>query len=274
MKSGIAIVLAALALGAAVPGGVAWAQGATLAANEIKVEIYAQGAALADYVVLNISGDDSSESEDEARVSLHEREQQLVALLALHGVDRSKIKIGEPEVTSRKASRWEVEEARYEAAAPAEIAVTVTEEVAPAEEAAPYDPYADDDFVAPTYWTASSTVEIELESIEVLQELVEASGTPYSYRSLYPQFGFRDEAAGQARAIADAIAKARADAETYAAAMGYQVVRVVGISNEGKPLNLIDTVALVAELDGQYSRWPFIGYRYATVRIDFALAPK
>jgi uncharacterized protein len=89
----------------------------------------------------------------------------------------------------------------------------------------------------------------------------------------------RDPAAAKAKAVQQAIAQARAEAETYAAAMGYRVVRITRVSNAKPSLNLPDIMGLIGgmAMRGRSDREEMramVGATMAGAAIDFVIAPK
>lgn len=96
-----------------------------------------------------------------------------------------------------------------------------------------------------------------------------------SYRTPTVIYLQRDPAQARDAAVAKAIAQARADADRYAAAMGYRVVRVVRVSNAKPALNLPDLIGFVSTIDrrtGDSER--IMATVWAGVAIDFVIAPK
>jgi uncharacterized protein YggE len=77
-------------------------------------------------------------------------------------------------------------------------------------------------------------------------------------------------------AIANAIARARADAETYASVIGYRIARIAKLSNQNLPeLVNDDYAALLQGVGSSYSDAP-AGHvvTKARVQIDFVLLPR
>ena len=98
-----------------------------------------------------------------------------------------------------------------------------------------------------------------------------------TYRLNYGgRFYSSDPAAARKRAREQAIAKARAEADAYAAAMGYHVVRLIRVSNTSPPLNMHDLHTAIAYADGAKETLQpgyFASAAYATVGMDFVIAP-
>ena len=98
-----------------------------------------------------------------------------------------------------------------------------------------------------------------------------------TYRLNYGgRFYSSDPAAARKRAREQAIAKARAEADAYATAMGYHVVRLTRVSNTSPPLNMHDLHTAIAYADGAKETLQpgyFASAAYATVSLDFMIAP-
>ncbi len=79
------------------------------------------------------------------------------------------------------------------------------------------------------YWAASATVTVTVtvEDLAKLREVFAIASGEYGL-GRRPQFTYRDEAKAQREAVASGAAAARTEAEIYADAMGYRVVRVGG----------------------------------------------
>lgn len=86
-----------------------------------------------------------------------------------------------------------------------------------------------------------------------------------------------DPVAARKKARGQAIAKARAEAEAYADALGYRVVRIERVSNARPAMNMNDLIAFIATMEDRSSRiqpgW-FGATITETVAIDFVIAPK
>ena len=93
-------------------------------------------------------------------------------------------------------------------------------------------------------------------------------------RSVYLQ---SDPVAARKKARDQAIAKARTEAEAYAEALGYKVVRITRVSNARPSVNLQDIVSFIATIDDRSNRtqpsW-FAATVVESVAIDFVIVPK
>ena len=125
----------------------------------------------------------------------------------------------------------------------------------------------------------SRMVTITVENLTKLNEVRALGGSDDYYPLSQMQLYTRDPAAAKAKAVQQAIAQARAEAETYAAAMGYRVVRITRVSNAKPALNLPDIVGLIGGVamrgrnPGEEMR-AAIGATVAGAAIDFVIAPK
>jgi uncharacterized protein YggE len=80
-----------------------------------------------------------------------------------------------------------------------------------------------------------------------------------------------DERRGHEAAVADAVAKARADAALYAADMGFHVVQVKSLGNDGG-LDLSGILAMI-QRESAKSNDPTTVQVTASLRVDFVVAP-
>lgn len=122
-----------------------------------------------------------------------------------------------------------------------------------------------------------STVTISLDDLGKLEAVRskarDFSRTSYSQpRVIYAQ---RNPAEARDEAVAKAIAQARTEADRYASAMGYKVVRITRVSNAKPVLNVPDLVQMIFNFDrrtGDSER--LMAAVWAGVAIDFVIAPK
>ena len=133
--------------------------------------------------------------------------------------------------------------------------------------------------VEPPQVAMSSIMLITLDDLAKLAGLQAAARANdiETYRLNYGgRFYSSDPAAARKRAREQAIAKARAEADAYAAAMGYHVVRLTRVSNTSPPLNMHDLHTAIAYADGAKETLQpgyFASAAYATVSLDFVIAP-
>jgi uncharacterized protein YggE len=129
-----------------------------------------------------------------------------------------------------------------------------------------------------TVWEASSAVKVEIDDLGRLADLGPGFRSSLTLPFRRPSYGFRDEAKAQRDAVAAAMAKARSDADIHAEVMGYKVVRIASVSNDGPPLSLpaiLQTIsALTAAGTNVLQELGFPGQKVALVSVEFVIAPK
>lgn len=122
-----------------------------------------------------------------------------------------------------------------------------------------------------------ATVSIALDDLSKL-EAVRTKARDFSrtsYRTPTVIYVPRDPAQAQDEAVARGIAKARAQADRYAAAMGYKVVRIARVSNAMPGLSLPDLFGFIGQLGPRAGDNELvIATTWAGVAIDFVIAPK
>lgn len=91
------------------------------------------------------------------------------------------------------------------------------------------------------------------------------------------QYGQADPVAARDKARSLAIAKARADADAYAAALGYRVVRIQRVSNARPGISMNELIGFFVLVDDRTNRkqpgW-FAATVSESVAIDFVMVPK
>ena len=89
-----------------------------------------------------------------------------------------------------------------------------------------------------------------------------------------PTFSLKDDRIAHRAAIADAIARARSDAEAYAAALGLHVVGIIRVSNQDQATQDAESYAdMMRQMMGQGEGSNDV-VTQARVSIDFRLAPR
>ena len=89
-----------------------------------------------------------------------------------------------------------------------------------------------------------------------------------------PTFSLKDDRIAHRAAIADAIARARSDAEAYAAALGLHVVGIIRVSNQDQATQDAESYAdMMRQMMGQGESSNDV-VTQARVSIDFRLAPR
>jgi len=261
MKTMIAaVLLAATSLTCTVP---AMAQAPvnvpTLAPGEVLVEVNSVGIVRSPATSATLRGSLSAEgaNEAEARRQLDTRIQQLTAAARSGGAAASDIDIDDRSVT-------EVED--FDELLSASMSMT---EESPAEAAAA-EPAA-------RRWAGSARFTIRMRDGTRAIALKERINDLEGATSQVPELELGDDTAARRTARSQAVTSARADAETYAAALNMRVVRIarvterLGVDVAGMFLNesnlVMRTARNLERADGQVET-------YALVGVDFVLAPR
>ncbi len=274
MKTRFVALAGAVALGLAAPAlpqTIAPPPAAELAAGQIALRISAQGAAQADFATIELSLSGSGANEAEAEAALHEAERFAMDNLERICIGGTHVAVSPPKLTQTEEYDWE--------SAAVEAAAAAVEEAAGdlgGEEALAVEYPFDEELPIVTRWAASSTMTVTVEELAMLPDVISAvnSGEVPVLSTVRPKFHFRDEARSDREAIGAALAKARIDADAHADALGYRVVRIVAVSNEGPRFSLPALLQAMATIDNPSRDWTVAGQRIATVSVDFVIAPK
>jgi uncharacterized protein YggE len=270
-------------------GGPAVAQ--ALAPGEVTLTIEVLGVADPDRAMIQQTLRGRGEDEAKAKADLAAQRAALTASLAKVGIAGSAIKFGdvrmEPDYAMAAAAAVDAAAESATEAAAAEDATTEDKNAAragaadaamagaaAAAAAMPMD-------MPPPRRVATQTVMVtvsDLAKLEAVQAAIPID-EEYSYRNLQPFFSTSDPKAAHSRAIADALAKARAEADAYAAALGMRVVRIARVSSEKQGITWPDLMQWFGKVDdnGSPSEANFrrlAGSTYAGAKVDFVIAPK
>jgi uncharacterized protein len=270
MKTGLSALAAAAALGLAAPVGAqtGMAASAQLAPGEVLLHISARGTVPADYATVETSLSAQAPSKEEAEALLREIEQGTVSALAQVGIDRSRIEIGEAKLQDYEDYDWAasaMDDAAAAAEEAADAAVAEAEAIAEVVDV----PYEEQ---LVTRWNATSTMTVTVDDLAKLDQVLQAA--PGDVGAPRPRFRFRDEARSERLAIANALAEARADAEAYADALGYRVVRIVAVSNQGAEFDAQGFFQTLVGIDTLSREWTVFGSKTAPIAVDFVIAPQ
>jgi len=240
------------------------------ASNEVPLRIHAIGSARADQVQFSFSLQGSGESKAAADAEIEKQEADLIQGLREIGVIRSRVTIT-PRVYDETnygytGSAWDTGVA---------IAVDAAADTADAAAAAAsVEAVSSPGDSGPSYWTVTSNADVSL-TFEEAERSQGAINLPSAYYSgSRPQFSFSDQEKSHREAIVQAVANARIQADAYAAAMGYRVVRVTGVTNGGSPISAHELVSMVAKIDNPSRDWSLIGTISAPVTVDYVIAPE
>jgi uncharacterized protein YggE len=270
--------LAVLALGALALSFTAPLSAQTLAPGEMPLHIEALGRTAPDTAVVPINLVGKGKDQKAADADLRKKQAELYAKLAKLGIPQAKI-----EAAKDADPRYADVMATEPAYACASASGTTTNDAVPAPPVATTSSSSGGDMGCPDPEVNSSrmfTVTVEdLTKVEGVTALVE----PDDYYALtQTRYYTRDPVAAKAQATVNAIANARAEADRYAAAMGYRVVRIAAVSNAKPALNWPDLAMMLggfAAYEGngngamQEAR-ALVGATYAGAMIDFVIAPK
>lgn len=264
MRAFVHALAGAAALALSAP---AHAQTSALAPGEIALHISAQGAVSADFATFEVRLVGRAVSRAEAESDLREAERKTASTLENMGIDRSRLVLSDASFSEEERYDWRGAGAMADAAANAEASAVYVVDIADETEALDEPPRI-------TVWVASSTMTVTVDDLAKLENAMRVSRGEETITSPRPTFRFRDDAKSEREAVSAAIAEAKADAEVYADALGYRLVRIVAVSNDGPPLSLPSVLQAMATIDNPSRDWSLIAQRIATVGIDFAIAPK
>lgn len=253
------------------------------AAGEIELHVEALGDIPADTAVVPLQLVGRGATEAAAKADLAKKEKELYAGLAKLGIPRAKI---EP-VSDNEPQYATVIEATYPeacaGAAAAAMRMKLASEPVQTVPAPVIVPIGAEIGCNPEV-TKSRTFMVTVEDLSKLPAVAKLVKEDY-YTITLGRYYARDPKAAHTAAVGEAIAKAREEAEAYAAAMGYRVVRMVHAGNAKAKLNWPDLFMLgggiVADIGGMggeddaiYTLRAFAAGHFAGVTIDFVIAPK
>ncbi len=118
---------------------------------------------------------------------------------------------------------------------------------------------------------------VTLRKPEMLRRLRELDGGGFEITSPYrPAMQYSNPAAARDAAVAKALANARDEADRYARALGYRVVRIERVSNTKPAINLPDVMSAFATMDNRETREQAfqMGSMTAGIAVDFVMVPK
>ncbi|MFO1256083.1 MAG: SIMPL domain-containing protein [Sphingomonadaceae bacterium] len=129
----------------------------------------------------------------------------------------------------------------------------------------------------PIYVTAATTISVsDLSRVDALRGIGEVNGMPSFQFQRNFRFSASNPDAARKAAREAALAKARREADEYAASLGYKVVRMTRVSNANPPVGMNDIYAMFGMIDAMPERF-MPGYYGATtsasVSIDFVIQP-
>ena len=223
------------------------AQGPGLRSGEVPLHIVARGetTSRADRIVVPVTVTGRGSTVAEARASAEATAAQVQAALVAAGVDRAAITV-QPSGGGR-VSMFD----------PMRLAATM------AGNTAGHVPSHTD--TVSMQVTATDRVGLDRVTRALANQEQAQAGTPVA--------SLRDEATARRAAVAAAVARARQDADDYAAALGMRVVRVTSASNAAGLTDGIEAVAQSFRDLENRDRAPDTVVTRATSVVDYALAP-
>jgi uncharacterized protein len=290
MKRLVLGVLAALALagsGSAAAQTPAAVSASALAQGELTLTIEVLGVADPDQASVTLNLRETGKDEAAARAALARTAAAVKAKLTAAGIRASAIEQGEVEVS--QSPDYGAADAAAAAAADAAMAAVVavdaqadsTEENLETANAAVIGTTDAAMPMAPAMLEqASMKITVTVTDLARLDAVIAAAPLDEnSYRRPQPNYSTRDPKAGHTRAIADALAKARTEADAYAAALGMRVVRIARVSSEKPGTNWPDLMEWFGKMDdrGSPSEANFrrlAGSTFAGAKVEFVIAPK
>ncbi len=245
-----------------------------LGAGEVELRIEALGDIAADSAIIPIQITGRGKDEAAAKSDLAEKEKDVRSGLVVIGIPMSKVELSRVDQPQYPV----VESASVDYGCAAAAVATETSPVVTTDGGEPSVSCEDK--------TETKLLMVTVDDLTKLPDIAGLSDQQYDYYVVTSgKFFHRDPKAAHSAAIAEAIAKARADAEVYAAAMGLRVVRMVSVGNSKPKINWPDLIMLgggfvsgldleTAEKMGVYQLRALVAGQFAGVTIDFVLGPK
>ncbi len=228
------------------------------AGGEVTLHIDADAAIAPDRAEMTLPLTGKGATRDEALRDYAAKQESITSALASNGIDKANIKTSEAK-DDKDAAINAMADASHDSEIP--------------------DPTAKPRTKPATIVAVSGTMTItidDLKKLDKLQEVARANDLQIYQLSYGGRFYSSDPAAAIKSAREQAIAKGRGEADAYAAAMGYHVVRVTHVSNASPPFNMRDLQKIASYADmARNTLQPsfFASAAYATVSIDFVIAP-
>lgn len=269
--------------------------GSARAATESELHIEARGAVMADFAVITTEIRATGRGKPAAEAKIKANAAQLTARLLKVGVPQTAFTLTPPVVEEQKDEddfgmagalymrQNIVAEAEYGTADPedhlddelidaAEGASEAAEAATAASAAARKEAQRRKARKLP-WFDARFTATIRVDDLRAYPAVAELLGIRSGPGADNPtEFRFKDPATVHARAVSDALAKARAEADVYAKAMGGRVLRIARVSNTETPVSGPEIVNLISTLDGRKQLWKVPATHSASVAVDFVVA--
>lgn len=273
MKRFMLGVVAALAM-----TGASSVSAQTAAPGEMTLHIETLGIAKPDMATVTLTARGTGKDEKEARAKLAGSAAAIRIKLAAAGIAATAIKDGEVDVSA--APDYSAQSAAMDAAAVATAAAA--EAAADAAASVGNDGAMAHDVAMdmPMLQAASMPITVTVADLAKLEAVLAAgaddTGETPKPRSFYST---RDPQAARVRAVQDALTKARSEADGYAAALGYRVIRVIAVSSAKPKPNWPDLMGLASGFDGpgnsaEQEMLRLVSATYAGAQVDYVIAPK
>jgi uncharacterized protein YggE len=123
-------------------------------------------------------------------------------------------------------------------------------------------------------WVLASEGTVQVDDLTKLNDVGTALHASGRWSASATRYEFVDRARSRKAALADGLKQARAQADAYAASIGYRVVRIRAMSNTGAPFSVTDIFTMLSRTEGPGKDNKFMQSEFAPVGIDFVLAPK
>lgn len=264
-------LLAAPALAAPAPG-------------EVPLHIEATGTAVPDIAVVTLRISGSGKDAAEAAADLAERRKAMLAALDKLGVaadDRRTLDAAtEPSKVIvdavAPAAYPDAQDAARAAAEDAADAAVEAAKAAACSAAYKSKKRAQACMDEPKLETSEAWL-VTLRKPEALTRLREMDGGGFELTSPYrPVMQYSNPAGARDAAVAKALANAREEADRYARALGYRVVRIERVSNTKPAINLPDVMGAFGMMDNRESREQAFQQSSMTagIAVDFVMVPK
>lgn len=254
----------------------AWAQ-----SGEVEFHIEATATVAPDRASVPLTLTSTAETEEKAKADLDKAEKLVRKKLAGQGIKPTQISLVSQEAGSEGEITVETNSSCAAAAAidasddAAAVAYAAGQDAADAAARAAGGERAPDDCNV-TFFVGRRVLKIELSDISKL-EAISTNAASDGYQVGKASFSQSDPAAAHRKARAEAIAKARVDAEGWAEAMGYRITGIKRVSNTKPGVSLPGVIEFMATVEGRGATsqpsW-FIGSVSESVMIDFVAVPK
>lgn len=124
----------------------------------------------------------------------------------------------------------------------------------------------------PRSWNVETKMTIRVDDLLHYPDVRKVLGFGTRGTDRNTDFRFRDPASVHAAAVAQALVKARGEADLHAKAAGYHVVRMVRLSNRESPVSVPEIVNFIGQMDGD-EMWRTPATHSASLAVDFVIAP-